>query len=174
MLQNRTGQLTLKMRAVEAFSSEYIEQQELLVDEENLFEECQVDQNKYTIESSCEPGIALFCRHDVYPFMSTVEASKADFNDICNCIRLLCACLPSGETITQELNVFRSVIYMILTMVVLPCIGIYFYVLFDLVMNKKLGNCMLFFHASMTSNLIADCVSCIYRVESWIRSFLSL
>lgn len=82
-----------------------------LVDEDDLFPSCSIDQSKYTIGSNCDPGVLLYCRNEFFPLRDTTKATKESFEEICQCVDFLCATLPSGGDVTNGYRVFVNILY---------------------------------------------------------------
>ena len=85
-----------------------------LADPLELFPDCSVDQTKPSILGTCEDGIYYFCRNEFFPFFDISGAPQAPFDQICDCVNLLCAGLPNEENISKQYQQFTRILYSIL------------------------------------------------------------
>lgn len=125
------GRLTLDERTEQAAR----------VDQSNLYATCEVDQNKQTIDGGCESGILLFCRNKFYPFLDTAAATKEIFEDICDCVAVLCAGLPSGENVSSGFDRFLEIFYTTFGCVASVALLIYLAAMADLWISGRLKGC---------------------------------
>ena len=80
-------------------------------DPRNLFPNCNVDQDKATIIGSCDDGVYFFCRNEFLPEKFFDRSSRKPFDDICDCVNLLCIGIPSAEGLSSGYQLFTQVVY---------------------------------------------------------------
>lgn len=122
-------------------SAETVFSNSLLAVQTDLFQGCDVDDEKYTIEDGCEPGIAIFCRNAFFPALDPIGATVEQFSEICDCINFLCASLPSGEDATESLLIFKKTYYVLLTMPSSLALLVYLASVADLCSSGDLNGC---------------------------------
>lgn len=122
--------------------TEILRKQEGLVDPNNLFPECEVDQFKYTLNDDCETGVLLFCRNDIFPLRNTITATKQTFKEICECVEFLCATLPNGGDVTDGYRTWLKVAYGVFASI--SIIGFLLYALsnLDLIVYGGFSECI--------------------------------
>lgn len=140
-LDTPLGAYDLTVRQVGTVGQETIQSQSDLVDQRNLYESCSVDQQKQTIDGGCETGILLFCRNEFHPFMNTSLAKKDTFSNICECVDVLCAGLPSGENIGSGFDKLLQMTYALFAVLSIGAILVFTIVMVDLFREGDFHDC---------------------------------
>ena len=113
LLDLEIGSFSCTIRC-ETEENDVLKSLDALADPFELFPDCSVDQAKPSILGSCEDGIYYFCRNEFFRFSDISDAPQAPFDQICDCVNLLCAGLPSGENISEQYQQFTRILYSIL------------------------------------------------------------
>ena len=119
--------------ACEAENNDVLKSLDALADPFELFPDCSVDQAKPSISGSCEDEIYYFCRNEFFPFFDISDAPQAAFDQICDCVNLLCAGLPSGENISEQYQQFTRILYSILATITFIGLLLFFVSAFQII-----------------------------------------
>lgn len=131
----KIANLTMTVSKGRELSKEEIEERQSIVDPNDLFETCEVDQTKFSSNEECDQGIVLFCYHEYFALADFKQAKRKNLVDACNCIDFLCVNLPSA-TIGKAFLVILDITYGLFASISGAVLLVYFFLVGRLIYFK--------------------------------------
>eukprot|EP00924_Labyrinthula_sp_SR-Ha-C_P011463 snap_masked-scaffold_46-processed-gene-1.8-mRNA-1 protein AED:1.00 eAED:1.00 QI:0/0/0/0/1/1/8/0/962 len=138
------GSYTMETNVVEVEPEPEVSlDQPALVNVFDPFETCEVQPDDF-VSGGCEAGIVIFCRQEVYPFRSFVDATVDQANQICGCVQSLCTGLSNTNGANEVFTTLRTVVLVIIAMLCLYPIGVMAFVTYEMISYPNFRKSVLF------------------------------
>eukprot|EP00924_Labyrinthula_sp_SR-Ha-C_P011493 snap_masked-scaffold_46-processed-gene-1.48-mRNA-1 protein AED:1.00 eAED:1.00 QI:0/0/0/0/1/1/8/0/1102 len=127
------GSYTMEINVVEVEPEPEVSlDQPALVNVFDPFETCEVQPDDF-VSGGCEAGIVIFCRQEIYPFRSFVDATVDQANQICGCVQSLCTGLRNTNRGNTALIALRTVVLVTFAVLCLYPIGVMAFVTYEMI-----------------------------------------